>query len=143
MAWYARTVVLVTFSLIAVDSIVLAHVLAHEITHILEDIPRHSESGVMKAWWTIADCDEMRRRPLAFASEDIELIHLGLAARARRSSAKSLERNQNGNLPVPVTSSFDNPEGLPLKKLSRWRSYRRSSERDAPVRCQQARRAEP
>jgi len=63
-------------------SIVLAHVLVHEITHIIEDIPRHSESGVMKACWTVADYDEMRHRPLGFAPEDIELIQLGLAARA-------------------------------------------------------------
>ncbi len=68
-------------------SIVLAHVLVHEITHIIEDIPRHSESGVMKACWTSADYDEMRHRPLGFAPEDIELIQLGLAARAGRRTA--------------------------------------------------------
>ena len=30
---------------------VLAHVLVHEVTHILQGIQRHSESGVMKAHW--------------------------------------------------------------------------------------------
>ncbi len=73
--------------------VVLAHVLVHEVTHILEDTPRHSETGVMKAFWSTDDYYEMRRRPLPFAPEDIELIHRGLTARARRSAARSLAIN--------------------------------------------------
>jgi hypothetical protein len=65
----------------------LAHVLVHEITHILQGVARHSETGVMKAVWTLDDYDEMRHRPLAFAPEDLELIRTGLAARAARHSA--------------------------------------------------------
>jgi hypothetical protein len=65
----------------------LAHVLVHEITHIIQGVPRHSETGVMKARWTLGDYDEMRHRPLAFAPEDLELIRLGLAARAIRHTA--------------------------------------------------------
>jgi hypothetical protein len=64
-------------------SIVLAHVFVHEITHILEGVARHSDRGIMKARWDSADLFCMRRKPLAFAPEDIELIRLGLAARTR------------------------------------------------------------
>ena len=54
---------------------VTAHVLVHEITHVLERIDRHSESGVMKAHWSRDDYAEMARTPLPFAEEDLAWIH--------------------------------------------------------------------
>jgi hypothetical protein len=62
----------------------LGHVLVHEITHILEGIARHSKSGVMKAFWTEIDYEQMSCKPMNFDREDVELIHAGLEARARR-----------------------------------------------------------
>ena len=53
---------------------ILAHVLVHEITHVLEGVSRHSESGVMKAHWDADDFRHMHSR-LRFAAEDIQLIH--------------------------------------------------------------------
>jgi hypothetical protein len=64
----------------------LAHVLVHEITHMLEGIDRHSETGVMKAHWNARDYAEMATNPLPFASIDLTLIQLGLAARVRERS---------------------------------------------------------
>jgi hypothetical protein len=64
----------------------MAHVLAHEIAHILQGIVQHSDQGVMKAYWTQDDYNGMLRKPLDFTSEDIEMIHGGLAARAARST---------------------------------------------------------
>ena len=66
----------------APPTFVLAHVLVHEITHILQGIDRHSESGVMKARWTPEDYYAMAIKPLPFTPEDVELIQLGLARRA-------------------------------------------------------------
>ena len=63
-------------------AVVLAHVLVHEITHILEGFEQHSESGVMKATWTGTDYLEMTSKPLPFTPEDIDRIHRGLALRA-------------------------------------------------------------
>ena len=60
---------------------VLAHVLVHEITHLLQRIERHSECGIMKAHWTAEDYSEMTFRPLAFTPDDIALIHAGLNVR--------------------------------------------------------------
>jgi hypothetical protein len=60
---------------------VLAHVLVHEITHILEGISRHSATGIMKARWDREDYFAMRRKPLPFAQEDIDLIYDGLRKR--------------------------------------------------------------
>jgi hypothetical protein len=59
----------------------LAHVMVHEITHILQGISRHSDSGVMKATWTGEEFQRMRFKPLPFTEEDVVLIHRGLNAR--------------------------------------------------------------
>lgn len=60
----------------------LAHVLVHEIAHILQGTDRHSDSGVMKAVWTARDHLQMRVEALPFTPEDDMLIRLGLALRA-------------------------------------------------------------
>ncbi len=67
----------------------LAYVLVHEISHILERIDRHSESGIMKAHWDAADYVQMQHRALVFAAEDVDLIHRGLDARAGRLAGKA------------------------------------------------------
>jgi hypothetical protein len=59
----------------------LAHVLVHEITHLLQGTSRHSESGIMKPHWTLQDVRSMRWRPLEFTDEDTQLIRNGLARR--------------------------------------------------------------
>ena len=64
--------------------ILLAHVFAHEITHILEGISRHSPSGIMKAQWSAGDYSDMLTRPFGFGSDDIDLIYSGLARRTAR-----------------------------------------------------------
>jgi hypothetical protein len=61
---------------------VLAHVLVHEITHILQGTCRHSDTGIIKAHWTHTDYMEMGQKPLSFTEEDVQLIRAGLAARA-------------------------------------------------------------
>ena len=66
---------------------VLAHVLTHEITHILQGAPRHSSSGIMKAHWTLDDLARMRVLPLRFSDEDIELIDRGLSRQPQNSLA--------------------------------------------------------
>ena len=64
----------------------LGHVLAHEITHVLEGVGWHSNYGVMKARWDIKDYSKMRVKPLEFTDEDIHMIYLGLAARNARAT---------------------------------------------------------
>jgi hypothetical protein len=61
----------------------LAHVLVHEITHVLQRIDWHSQEGVMKAHWTKKDYQEMARKPLPFDPQDVKMIHLGLSNRPR------------------------------------------------------------
>lgn len=70
----------------------LAHVMVHEITHVLEQIERHSGAGVMKAVWSDRDYDEMKRHPLPFAPEDVELIRKGLAIRASHAATELSNR---------------------------------------------------
>ena len=57
--------------------ILLAHVLVHELTHMLEGVDRHSNSGIMKAFWGPDEYYEMTSKPLAFTPEDILLIKNG------------------------------------------------------------------
>jgi len=59
---------------------VLGHLIAHEITHILERVDHHSGSGLMKAHWTSGDYAEMNHRSLPFDADDLMLIPLGLAS---------------------------------------------------------------
>jgi hypothetical protein len=54
--------------------ILLGHVMAHELGHVLEGVDRHSPIGVMKAHWTRDDYDDMLRHPLVFAPDDVLMI---------------------------------------------------------------------
>jgi hypothetical protein len=62
---------------------VLAHVLVHEITHVIEGGSRHSEKGMMMSKWSSFEIMQMNFKPLSFTPEDIQLIHLGLARCSR------------------------------------------------------------
>ncbi|MEO8052749.1 MAG: hypothetical protein ABI833_20255 [Acidobacteriota bacterium] len=62
----------------------LALVVVHEVTHILQGIDRHSSSGIMKAQWSTYDFTLMKRDQLRFTDSDVDLIHNGLAKRADR-----------------------------------------------------------
>jgi hypothetical protein len=61
--------------------VVLAHVLVHEITHVLQGVSRHSEVGVMKSRWTAKDQRAMASKPLPFTPLDVELIRHALESR--------------------------------------------------------------
>jgi hypothetical protein len=59
----------------------LGHVLAHEITHVLEGTNFHAVSGVMKAVWDFGECRRMAVHPLMFTATDILLIRQGIENR--------------------------------------------------------------
>jgi hypothetical protein len=67
---------------------ILAHVLVHEIAHILQGTNRHS-TGVMKARWDAADFAKMRKSSLTFEPMDVLLIQRGLDSRAARNTIGS------------------------------------------------------
>jgi len=62
----------------------LAHVMVHEIGHILQGVSRHSLTGVMKARWMPEDYRTMQVSYLPFTDEDVLYIRNGLEARAAR-----------------------------------------------------------
>lgn len=64
----------------------LAYVLVHEITHILQGIVRHSDHGIMRARWNADDFKNIGRERLGFQPDDIGLIYAGLATRAARAT---------------------------------------------------------
>ena len=59
----------------------LAYVLAHEITHVVQGVARHSESGIMKAAWNTNDYFDMGQDRLHFSDLDVILLYRGLEAR--------------------------------------------------------------
>lgn len=59
----------------------LAHVLVHEIGHLLQGVHRHATTGVMKAHWDLNDHRKMRSKPLPFTGEDILLLKRGIERR--------------------------------------------------------------
>lgn len=63
---------------------VLAHVLVHEVTHLLQNCDHHSKSGVMRSRWDKEDFATMARSTLPFTDEDVDLIQLGLDKRLGR-----------------------------------------------------------
>ncbi len=68
--------------------ILLGHVLAHEIGHVLQGIERHSEAGLMKERWSNREVGEMGRARLRFTGYDAELILDPFQAPLRQASAK-------------------------------------------------------
>jgi len=76
----------------------LAHVLVHEITHILQGTNVHSDRGIMKARWDQKDYDQMMRGAgLAFTPADVYLIRSGLEARAAYSPSSTLAAMEHYN----------------------------------------------
>jgi hypothetical protein len=59
----------------------LGYVLAHEVGHVLEGVSRHSDEGIMKAHWAVREYADIKMGKFAFASEDAELIHMGIRFR--------------------------------------------------------------
>jgi hypothetical protein len=88
----------------------LAHVLVHEITHMLQGLSRHSDSGIMRAYWTKDDYYGMLRKPLPFTPQDVELIHRGLEQRPREGT----HRYVTSLRPANSILATDNPSARRL-----------------------------
>jgi predicted Zn-dependent protease len=58
--------------------VMLGHVLAHELTHVLQRVVRHSDTGIMQAHWTVRDLSAMSPKPLPFTPHDVYLIRDGI-----------------------------------------------------------------
>ena len=63
----------------AIQAKILGHVLAHEITHVLQGMARHSETGLMRARWARDDYSQMGLGGIPFSTEDVGFIRLGIA----------------------------------------------------------------
>jgi hypothetical protein len=67
----------------------LGYTVAHEVTHILEGVVLHSETGIMKAHWGTDDLYQMRLGRFGFGAEDVYLIYCGLKQREWRLAASA------------------------------------------------------
>jgi hypothetical protein len=82
----------------------LAHVLVHELTHVLQGSDHHSTEGVLKARFNQNDYAAMLRRPLTLARDDIDLLRRGVDNWATRNSDVQLAHNRE---PRMRTSEVD------------------------------------
>jgi hypothetical protein len=80
--------------------VLLGHVLAHEIGHILQGNDRHSASGLMKSRWDRSDFFRMARKSLRFTDFDIREIHKGLDARTDQLSVERFPKFAVGKRPT-------------------------------------------
>lgn len=71
---------------------VLGHVMVHEITHVIQGVSRHSDSGLMKPHWSGHDLSQMRYKPLPFTREDLILLDAGLAMRRESTDPPTVAR---------------------------------------------------
>jgi hypothetical protein len=55
--------------------------MAHEIAHLLFLDDRHSQRGVMMAYWREKDLEEIERGSLAFSTDEIRMLADGGIAR--------------------------------------------------------------
>ncbi len=77
--------------------IFLAHVIAHEITHVLQGAAWHSEQGLMTKQWTAQDLARMDFGPLPFGRNDAQLLRQGI------------ERGGCANSPAALRASAQQP----------------------------------
>ncbi len=79
--------------------ILLAHVLVHEITHVIHGSEaQHSAEGLMKAQWSKDDLTRMQIKPLPFTPEDVLLMRAEADLGACESQTASAGRSsQSGN----------------------------------------------
>jgi len=71
-----------------IQTVLMGHVLAHEIAHILEGVSRHSATGIMKANFDDRDCNAMQWFDMPFNQFDIDLIRTGIAYRTQALEAR-------------------------------------------------------
>jgi hypothetical protein len=77
--------------------VLLGHVIAHEVGHILEGNGWHSPEGIMKAHWSHTDLEKMAAVPLSFDRDDIESIRAGVS---RRTSSPKIAETSSFRLCV-------------------------------------------
>jgi hypothetical protein len=86
----------------------LAHVLVHEIAHVLQGFSRHSDEGIMKAHWDANDYLVMQSKRLSFTQKDIDFIRLGLATREAQPVSQGRGSLESRNYPYETGPSAFN-----------------------------------
>jgi hypothetical protein len=92
------------------EASLLAYVLVHEITHALQQVDRHSEEGVMKAFWTAKDRDDIFRGRMALLETDAQLLRHGMTGGCRRSRPVHWPVRITNFSPSGVTANAFRPE---------------------------------
>jgi hypothetical protein len=92
--------------------VLLGHVIAHELGHILKGTDGHADCGIMKAQWDAKDLARMTIRPLSFTRVDAELIREGVAH--RRSSLVADAHSADKGVQGLARDVFQDDEVMPV-----------------------------
>lgn len=79
------------------EQVLLAYVLVHEITHVLQGVDQHTAAGVMKATWSAEDREAIFERRLGFSDYDVRLMRRGLAMGACHKPGALIDRSGSGS----------------------------------------------
>src|ERR1022692_4385607 len=93
---------------------------SNEITHVLQGMTRHSETGIMKAHWDDRDLRKISSKGLAFTPHDVLLIHQEMAARlSRRTGAGARELRHHDGPSHTISEPHGVSNGFALKRHHR------------------------
>jgi hypothetical protein len=93
---------------------VLAHVIVHELAHMVQGINRHSDAGIMKPHWTGRELLDMRSRPFPFSHEDVVLIYDGLSRNGDASADRIDSR-------TPLSASGSSAPGMVTNRMCKFK----------------------
>jgi hypothetical protein len=74
---------------------ILGEMIAHEIGHILLDMPGHSETGIMRGGWDLKDLQDVAYGSLFFTAQQERVIRAEVVRRARAGINSNLAVNSN------------------------------------------------
>lgn len=72
---------------------IFGHMIAHEIGHLLLNLPSHSDSGIMRGSWDLKDLEDVAFGSLFFTPAQAAVIRAEVARRARQSGVEVAGQN--------------------------------------------------
>ena len=74
---------------------ILGEMIAHEIGHILLDMPGHSETGIMRGGWDLKDLQDVAYGSLFFTAQQAQVVRAEVIRRANAGVNSNLAANSN------------------------------------------------
>ncbi len=99
------------------QSLIMGHMVAHEIGHLLLPIQGHFRRGIMRAKWDPKDWQRASREFVLFPGKQAELLRAGVLARMRQQETAQLAALASLELAAPQARQ---PEGRPARTTKEY-----------------------